>query len=440
MANIYKTRRDQLLNRIDEGIIIIPSANYAKRSNDTDYPFRQNSNFYYFTGFLENNSTLILKKMGSKQSSILFLQDKNPELELWTGKRLGPDLAINELSVDQSYPTSSFNEIIAELIEGHQKVYINAYENGQVTSKVYQTCHKLWSSRKKTTYIPNQIVHLDFLTEEMRLIKDTHELDKMEHAANLTSRAHMAAMAKVQAGKNERDIDGLLDYCFKLEGGSGPAYESIVASGNNANVLHYVSNNMDLIDGELLLIDAGAEYGLYASDVTRTIPINGKYTKAQKDIYQVVLNSQLSAIKMAKPNTTLKEIHEHTSKKLIEGMLSLNILSGDVEDIFTKGLHRKYYPHGTGHWLGLDVHDQCPYLDSSCEDIILKENMIFTIEPGLYLREDDHSIPSEYRGIGIRIEDDVAITKDSNRVLTKDIPKTIEEVEEACKEDYRNFL
>lgn len=438
--NTYSERRNNLLEKIENGVAIIPSNEHHTRSNDTEHPFRQNSNFFYFTGFLETNSVLVLVNNNNKKTSILFTEEKIPEMELWTGKRLGPEGAKKQFQIDEAYPINQFEVKMEAIINGCKNLYFNAFDNNKTTRKVLKISDKLWKSRKKSNYLPTKIHHLDYITEKMRLYKSPIEIEMMKEAVKRTVLGHKVAMAKTKPGLNERDIQAVMDYTFKMNLGEGPAYGMIVAAGDNANVLHYIENNCELKDGELLLIDAGAEYSLYASDVTRTFPINGKFTPIQKEVYNAVLKSQMVALDMAKPGVTLKQIHEAASISLIKSLIDFGLLKGDPKKIFDSGDHKKYYPHGTGHWLGLDVHDQCPYLDENCEEVKLEENMVFTVEPGLYFSADDHSIPEKFRGIGIRIEDDILITKTGHINLTKEIPKTVEEVEAACQKNYIELL
>lgn len=440
LEQTYSNRRIKLLEKMNEGVAIIPSNELHTRSNDTEHPFRQNSNFYYFTGFLETNSVLVLVKKAEKTEQILFLEDKVPEMELWTGKRLGPDAALSLMNIDKSHSINDFEKIMPEIITGSKSLYINGFELNKTTKAVFNITNRLWKSRKKSSHLPTQVYHLDYLTEEMRLIKEPYEIEMMKEAVKKTVVGHKVAMAKTKPGLNERDIHAVMDYTFKMDMGEGPAYGMIVAGGNNANVLHYIENNAPLNDGELILIDAGAEHKLYASDVTRTFPINGKFSDIQAKVYNEVLKSQELVINSAKPGMTLSELHKIASLSLTESLIELGVLSGDPNELYENGDHKKYYPHGTGHWLGLDVHDQCPYLDDQCNDIKLKENMVFTVEPGLYFPSEDESLPKELRGIGIRIEDDILITKNGNENLTAEIPKTIQEIEKQCKENYLNIL
>jgi Xaa-Pro aminopeptidase len=437
----FGKRREKLTKCITNGIAIIPSGSLKQRSNDTEYSFRQNSNFYYLSGFKEPNSVLvIINKNGEQSKTRLYLSKKDPQMELWTGIRLGKDFAPKVLGVDEAKDIEDFEGDLEELILGSKNLYLSAFHDNSITKKIYKVTNELWTRRRKTTYVPTQVTHIDHFIEQMRLIKEEEEIKDIKKAASITTLAHKACMSKAAPGINERDIEGCLHYFFRKNGGSGEAYGSIVASGNNANILHYIENDTELKNGDLILIDAGAEKNLYACDVTRTFPVNGKFTNEQKEIYQIVLNSQLKTISEARPGKTLGDLHETASKELIKGLIQVGILSGSVEENFQNEGHRKFYPHGTGHWLGMDVHDQCPYTNDKNGTITLKPNMYFTVEPGLYFDKENMSVPEKYRGIGIRIEDDILITQNGHEVLTKDIPKTVEEIESACQKDYKSFF
>jgi len=440
MNDIYIKRRKRLLDKIDEGIIFIPSASLKNRSNDTDFPFRQNTDFYYFTGFSEYNSILVLSKKKDQIKSIIYVEKKDPTLELWTGTRTGAEKAKEILSTDDSFNIEEFDRQLAGLLEGHSNVYIDHYLHQTWRKQIFNVSSNLWNQRKKPNHVPAHFHHLNVLTDEMKLYKDEFEIAQIKKASTLSLKAHLAVMAYAKVGANERDLEALLFYFFKQNLGGGPAYDPIVASGENANILHYVKNNETLKDGDLVLVDAGAEYGLYASDITRTFPVNGKYSDAQKKVYEIVLAAQNQAIQNAIPGSTLKDVHTTASLTLIEGLIELSILKGNKEDLFKSEKHRQYYPHGTGHWLGLDVHDQCPYLDKNLDEIKLSDGMVFTVEPGIYLPSNDENIPKEFRGVGIRIEDDLLITKDGNENLSQQIPKTIDAVEEACGKDFKNYI
>jgi Xaa-Pro aminopeptidase len=354
--------------------------------------------------------------------------------------RLGKEGAPEALGIENCKSINNFNTELEGLLTGSKNIYLSAFHENKITKLVYKQTNELWQRRKKQDFIPAQVIHIDHIIEKQRLVKDPSEIELMRKSAQITERAHLACMSYCGPGKNERDIDGCLQFFFRKDGGSGEAYSSIVASGNNANILHYIENDSELKDGDLILIDAGSEFNLYDTDVTRTFPVNGTFSNEQKEIYQVVLDAQVKTIEASKPGVKLSDLHEIAQRELIKGLIGLNILTGSVEDILSSEKHRKYYPHGTGHWLGLDVHDQCPYLDENNEGIELAEGMYFTVEPGLYFNENDLTVPSKYRGIGVRIEDDILITNNGYEVLTKGIPKTVEAVEKACREGFDSFI
>ncbi|MCF8060304.1 MAG: aminopeptidase P N-terminal domain-containing protein [Bacteriovoracaceae bacterium] len=436
----FISRQDNLLKSIDEGIVIIPGAGLKQKSHDTEFPFRQNSDFKYFTGFNEPDATLVLKKtIEGEVERHLFLQEKNPEMEMWTGIRLGSEKAPEVLPIDSAYPNHEFTRRLPDLFKGHKNLYYNLF-NHDLQSKVTKALKSLGGKRKEKYFTPLHWHHLSPLIGMLRLRKDQNEILAMKQAAELSDIGHRAAMALAAPGVNEKEIDQLLSYLFAQENGEGPAYDSIVAGGTNALILHYIANNQNLKDGDLLLIDAGAQVNTYASDVTRTFPVNGVFSPAQKDLYQVVLNSQKVAMGHMKIGATLKEIHTSTCQILLKSLIEADILKGSFEELWEKDAYRAYYPHGTGHWLGLDVHDQSPYLDNQLEELTLDEGMVFTCEPGLYLPVGDASVPSKWQGMGIRIEDDILITQSGPENLTRSIPKEVKEIEEACKEDIKTIL
>lgn len=436
----YRERRDKLLSLLpDRGMAIIPSAVMKTRSHDTEFPFRQDSNFKYLSGFNEPCSVLVLLKENNDFSQVIFVQDKDPAMEQWTGIRLGVLKAKEYLEMDAAFSINEFDEKLVDLMEGHEHVYVDVY-NQAVLQRTLQASRNLANKRKREVHKPTSFTDITPIIGRMRLIKDQNELLFMSAAQAITAKAHRAAMAFMAPGKNESEVHALMEYIFKKEGASGNAYDSIVAGGQNANILHYIQNDQHLTDGDLLLIDAGSEVNHYASDVTRTTPINGKYTGAQKELYELVLASMKHAFASTRPGSVLKAIHEDTCLFLTKGMVDLGILQGDAQALYEEGAYKKYYPHGTGHWLGLDVHDNCPYLTHENKAIPLMPGMVFTIEPGLYLPEDDSDIPEKFRGIGIRIEDDILITEKGHENLSASIPKEIKEVEEACTHDYRDFL
>ncbi len=435
---VYQRRRASLARTIGEGLAIVPAGTPKVRSHDTHFPFRQDSDFYYLTGFKECDAYLVMQISGGQSRDILLVRPKNPKAEMWEGKRLGVEEARQRMGVDQSFPVHEFSRRLGEFMQGHRRVYFDLHDRN-LMEKVLQACRQRDLRRRKKVFFPESFHRLNDVIGRMRLIKEDGEIELMKRAAAASDVAHRAAMAFASEGKNESEVQNLMDYLFRRHGAGGEAYASIVAGGANGLVLHYTANNAPLVAGDMLLIDAGAEVEYYASDVTRTFPVNGRYTSAQREIYNLVLAAQKAAFELARPGQTLAEMHRCASLTLIQGLVELKILVGKPEEILEKKEHRRYYPHGTGHWLGLDVHDQCPYLQADLEDVILAPGMAFTVEPGLYFPADDEKVPAAYRGIAVRIEDDLLITESGHQNLTAAIPKEVAQVEEACRRDWREL-
>jgi Xaa-Pro aminopeptidase len=415
----YKNRRNTLAKKLSNNSVgIIFSSTYKTRSNDTDYPYRQDSNFYYLTGFKEDNSALVFIKTKGITKTVLFVQKKDKELELWTGKRLGKKKAKKRFLVDEVHVSSKLKERLKEYLIGKKHLYCDLSSKDKRVRKVLNQV-----SGFKTF---ENILHI---VQEMRLIKSSAEIKLIKEAVAITKKAHHNAMRVKKIEKKEYELLAQIEYEFKSRGAYSDAYISIVACGNNANTLHYIKNNKPLVDKELILIDAGSEYKHYASDITRTIPVNGKFTKAQKKLYNLVLDTQLEIIKMIKPHVKRSELQKKAEELLSKGMIKLGILKGNYKKLIKKQKHKKYYPHGIGHWMGLDVHDPAPYINYDDKEIALDKGMVLTIEPGLYIDKNDKSVPKKYRGIGIRIEDDILVTKDGHENLSSSIAKTIQEIE-----------
>ncbi|MCF6330649.1 MAG: aminopeptidase P N-terminal domain-containing protein [Sulfurimonas sp.] len=411
----YKKRRDKVAKRMSKNsVAIIFSATYKVRSNDTNYPFRQNSNFYYLTGFKEDNSILVLIKKNKKYKSILFINKKNKKEEMWNGKRLGVLKAKKRFLIDEIHISDKFQKKVSKYLEFKKNLYFDfKLDNSQT---------KLFEKIAKKINIHKNIA---LIIEKMRLIKSDSEIKLIKKAIDITKKAHHRLMKLDKIGKNEYELLSNIEHTFKSHGAYNDAYTSIVASGNSANTLHYIDNNKPLVNGELILIDAGCEYEYYASDITRTIAVNKQLSKAQRDIYELVLSVEKTIINMVKPNVKRSELHKKSEELLVKGMIRLGILKGNYKKIIKKQIHKKYYPHGIGHWLGLDVHDECPYKDENGAEIALKEGMVLTIEPGIYIDKYDENVPKKYRGIGIRIEDDILVTKDGNKNLSSAIKKEV---------------
>ncbi|NPA60005.1 MAG: M24 family metallopeptidase [Epsilonproteobacteria bacterium] len=409
----YKTRRAILGDTLDKNsLAVLFSANHKTRSNDTSYPYRQDSNFYYLSGFKEDNSCLLLIKDKKNIRTVLFVQKKDKEKELWNGKRVGVKKAKKRFLVDAVHEYTEFENIFKKEITTASTLYFD-FNLDYSKVKVLKRYAKNLNTHK----------NLSIPIQKMRLIKSDTEILLIKKAIEITKKAHHTLMKLDKLNKNEFELQAQLEYDFKRNGAYSDAYTSIVASGNNANTLHYIKNDKPLKNGTLILIDAGCEYEYYASDITRTIPVNGTFTKAQKELYNLVLNTQAEVIKMIKPNIKRSQLQKKAIKCLTEGMVNLGILKGDVKKLIKKQKYKKYYPHGIGHWMGLDVHDECPYIDEKGKEIKLMKGMVLTIEPAIYIDKNDKQVPKKYRGIGIRIEDDILVSLDGYENLSKSILK-----------------
>jgi Xaa-Pro aminopeptidase len=417
----YKSRRDTFGKKLSKNsVAVLFSADFATRSNDTKHPYRQDSNFYYLSGFKEDNAVLLFVKERETLITVLFVQKKDEMLELWDGKRVGKKEAKKRFLVDKVYTKDKFTEIFKEYIKGKKKLYYDLNSGNNSVKEILHLTKNLGVKRDLTKLI-----------QRMRLIKSSAEIELIKESIAITAKAHKRAMKIDKRGKYEYELQAEIEYEFKKNAAYSDAYTSIVACGNSANTLHYIDNNKPLREGELVLIDAGCEHNYYASDITRTIPVDGKFTEAQKELYNLILNTQVSIIEMIKPNIKRSKLQKRAEELLVKGMVDLGILRGNVKNLIKKQKHKKYYPHGIGHWMGLDVHDPAPYRDAKNREIPLQEGMILTIEPGLYIDKRDLSVPQKYRGIGIRIEDDILVTKDGYKNLSKNIAKSVEEIENA---------
>jgi len=428
----YQGRRKQLLASIEEGVIILSSTPLKTRSNDTEYPYRQNSDFYYLTGFEEVNSILILVKNVKSERVILYVEPHNDEFALWNGAGLGVEGGLKRFLVDEVYSILEYPNHIKEILREHIALYFDFYDDSDHLKLAQKNAKELRETRGVKRYIRSfhDVTHL---TRSMRLIKSPEEIDKIRHAISLTASAHHEAMKRCNSEMREFELQACMSYVFLSNGASAEAYGSIVAGGNNANTLHYIANHDMLKEGDLVLIDAACEWELYASDITRTFPVSGKFSEAQREVYEKVLDVQLRVIEAMKPDIKRDWLQRYSEELLCQALIDLGILSGAVNTLIEAKAHKKYAPHGIGHWMGLDVHDPCPYVDDEGESLVFKAGMVMTIEPGIYIRADDESVFEKYRGIGIRIEDDILITENGCENLSSMIVKTVEEIEAMCK-------
>ncbi len=427
--SVFRKRRKELMAHMEaDSIAILAAAKTRIRNGDAEYSYRQNSDFYYLSGFAEPEAVLVLIPGREKGESLLFCREKDPLKELWNGKILGPEAAIETLGMDDSFPIEDIDEILPGLIEGRERVYSPMGKDEEFDHQLMEWVKTIRSKVRSGAHPPGEFLVLDHLLHEMRLIKSKAEIELMKKSAQIAVAAHKRAMKTCAPGIKEYQLEADYLYEFSRSGCRAPAYNSIIAGGENACILHYIENNQTLNSGDLVLIDAGCEYEYYASDITRTFPVNGKFTAEQKAIYELVLESQLEAIKTIKPGSHWDDPHLKTVEVITEGLVELGLLKGKPEDLIEQGAYRDFYMHRAGHWLGMDVHDVGDYkIDGNWR--LLEPGMVMTIEPGIYISAQNTSVPKKWRGIGVRIEDDVLVTNKGCDVLTKDLPKSVAEIE-----------
>lgn len=411
-----------------ESVAIIPSAREATRSNDTNYRYRQDSDFFYLTGFDEPESIAVIAP-SNEHKYTLFVRPRDPEREIWDGRRAGVEGARNEHGADAAFPIAEFEEKLGDLLDGVTNLYYRIGSNPELDDMIIAQIRRMRTMTRKGVKVPEAIIDTGAILHEMRLIKSEDEIAIMQRAADIAAEAHREAMQRVRPGMKEYEVEALIEYMFRKNGAAAPAYSSIVGSGPNATVLHYINNDATLRDGELLLVDAGAEYRGYASDITRTFPINGRFTAAQRDIYYLVLEAQTACVGMTRPGVRMDELKTRSIEILTEGMVRLGLLRGEPEKLIEEEKYKQFYMHGLGHFLGIDVHDVGRYYIDG-ESRRLEPGMVTTIEPGIYIAPETKDIPEKYLGIGVRIEDDVLVTEDGHRVLSSKAPKQVEEIEE----------
>jgi Xaa-Pro aminopeptidase len=425
--DIFKRRRQKVLNKLGANALIVAAHPEMIRNDDVHYAYRQDSNLYYLSGFEEPESILMLLP-GQPAQEVLFCRRKNPERETWDGFRYGPTEAQSAFKFDQVYPIDEFEERAPELLKGLSGVYYRVRKNPEMDSHVLNALEKLKRSQGRTGLGLLPIHDADEFLGEFRLFKSEEEAQNLRMACEITAQAHLMAMKKIRPGLTERQVQAILSYEFLNRGAAREGYNYIVASGNAATTLHYNFNDQPCQDGDLLLIDAGAEYNYFSGDITRTFPVNGRFSRAQLLVYNHVLEIQKKLIEMVKPGVPFRQFHEKAADLLTEAMLDLGLLTGRKADIISSKQHQKYYPHGVGHYLGMDVHDAGRYV-LGAEPRPIEAGMAFTIEPGLYIPAHDTSAPAELRGIGIRIEDDILVTPNGCEIMTHSVPKEVADLE-----------
>jgi len=427
-AKAYVRRRKQLMTMAgDDAIVIVPSANEHIRSRDTHYPFRQDSDLSYLTGFPEPESVLVLVPGRRHGETLLFCRERDREREAWDGPRYGPEGAVEAFGLDDAYPITDLDDILPGLLEGRSRVYYHFGRDAEFDLKLIGWLNRVRAMVRQGAQPPHEFLELGHLLDELRLFKDRDEVRFMQRAADISVLAHEAAMRAARPGIREYELQAEIECVFRRHDAE-PAYGSIVGAGSNACVLHYRANSAASSDGDLVLIDAGAEYRGYAADITRTFPVNGRFSAPQRALHDLVGAAQAAALAQARAGVAYEAGHLAAVETLTEGLLQLGLLKGKLEKNLAEGHYKRFYRHKTGHWLGMDVHDVGEYrLDG--ESRLLEPGMVFTIEPGLYVSPDDSSVDPKWRGIGIRTEDDVLITKDGHQVLTDRLARSADEIE-----------
>tara|TARA_R110002072_G_scaffold161448_2_gene312992 strand:- start:715 stop:2028 length:1314 start_codon:yes stop_codon:yes gene_type:complete len=423
-------RRKRLMDMIgSDSIAIIPTASVYIRNRDVEFPFRADSDFYYLTAYPEPEAVAVLIPDRAEGEFILFCRESDEEMETWHGRRAGLEGALEIYGADDAFPIEDMDDILPGLIEGHERIFYNMGSDQNFDQRVMAWVKQIRDKARTGVVAPDEFISLNHFLHDMRLYKSRLEIKLMRQAAKISARAHQRAMQSCKPGMHEYQIEAELLHEFIRNGARTAAYPSIVGSGANGCILHYTENQDEISEGDLLLIDAGAEYQGYASDITRTFPASGRFSTAQRQAYDLVLAAQLAAIEEVKPGNHWNDPHDAAVRVLTEGMVELGILKGDPEELIKDQDYTKYYMHRTGHWIGMDVHDVGDYkLDGEWR--MLEPGMVLTVEPGLYLPAEMRGLPKKWWNIGIRIEDDVLVTKDGYEVLSKDAPKHADEIEE----------
>ncbi|MGE8623014.1 Xaa-Pro aminopeptidase [Acinetobacter schindleri] len=434
----FQERRDILAGEMGlRSIAIIATSPVALRNRDADYKYRADSSFFYLTGFAEPEAVAVIETFDSEEEGYtysLFCRERDREMEIWNGYRAGVDGAVDDYEADEAYAIDLLDEEILEKLQNKDKLFYRVGHSAEFDARVAKWIAQASGESRRGKSAPAQIVQLDRIVDEMRLHKNANEIELMQIASDISAEAHTRAMQTVRPGMMEYALEAELNYVFG-KNGCVPSYNSIVGGGENACILHYVENDKELKDGDLVLIDAACEYQFYASDITRTFPVNGKFSPVQKALYNIVLDAQIAAINAVQIGNSYKEPHNVAVRILVQGLLDLGIMQGKIEEIIETESFRQFYMHGTGHWLGMDVHDVGAYKTNG-EWRSYEEGMVVTVEPGLYIAPDDETVDPKWRGIGIRIEDDVVATQNGPLVLTAKVVKTVEDIEALMAKAY----
>jgi len=424
----FTKRRKQLMRMMGEGsLAIVPAAPQRNRNRDTEYPYRQDSDFFYLTGFPEPEAVAVLAPQRPQGDYVLFCRDRDPVMEIWNGRRAGPDGARERFGAADAYPVADIDDILPGLLENKERVYYSMGYNPDFDKRLMGWLNQVRARARGGAHAPVEFVALEHVLHDMRLYKSPAEIKVMRRSAEIAAAAHVRAMQTCRPGMMEYELEAEYLHTFR-RAGAWVSYNPIVAGGNNACILHYTENNQLLRDGELVLVDAGAELCGYASDITRTFPINGRFSPAQRAIYELVLAAQQAALDHSQPGRHWNEPHDAAVRTLTAGMVELGLLKGEVRELIKSEAYRRFYMHRTGHWLGMDVHDVGDYKVGG-QWRVLEPGMVYTVEPGLYIPAGSKGVAKKWWDIGVRIEDDVLITKDGHEVLTRGVPKTVAEIE-----------
>ncbi|RMA80222.1 Xaa-Pro aminopeptidase [Umboniibacter marinipuniceus] len=430
-AKEFAARRAALLDSMpDNSVAFIATASELIRSNDADHHFRPESNFYYLTGFPEPEAVAFLVKNGDEGRFVLCCRAKDKDREIWDGRRYGPEAAAEVFGADEAHPISDLEKVAVDLLADRDVLLNSNLRQQEQAALIESWMQGIRRQRKQGVRTPETRIDVDAMIAEMRLFKSAAEIELMRTAAKISADAHARAMKFVKPGCNEYHLEAEIAHEFAMRGARFPAYNSIVGAGENACILHYVENNAEVKDGDLVLIDAGCEYQMYAADITRTFPANGKFSAEQRAIYEVVLNAQHAAIAQIKPGNPYEAVHYAAVAVLVDGLIALGLLVGDAETLIADEAYKEYYMHGTGHWLGIDVHDVGDYRVAGSKTWRnFEPGMVLTVEPGIYVSPSNDAVDAKWRGIGVRIEDDILVTESGYENLTAAVPKSIEEIE-----------
>lgn len=439
LSPLHAVRRARLLDALpDRCVAVFPATRVAQRNSDVEHVFRQDSDLQYLTGFEEPEAVAILTKKGDERRFELVVRPRDKEREIWDGRRAGVDGAVAEYGADEAHETSKREDALLEAFKGADVLVYSLGAHAEMDATVLRLLSRFRALRRKLPPGPTQVLDPATVLHEMRLVKSPGEVELLQRAADITVAGHNAAMRACRPGLGELQVQAVVEGTFRFLGSPRNGYPSIVAGGANATCLHYTDNDQELADGDLLLIDAGAECGYYTADITRTFPVGGRFSEDQAAVYQVVLDAQLAALEASVVGATFDDVHRVALRRLTEGMVRIGLLEGDVDELIESEGYKRCYMHRTGHWLGLDVHDVGSYRDGDEDGARkLEPGMVMTIEPGIYVAVSDEEAPARYRGIGVRIEDDVLITAEGPRNLTAGCPKTIAEIEALMAEPSR---